>query len=405
MSDGSKHEKKDLKAPEISPSGKKKRYIILSVILAVVVLLVGLGVYFVKDYFSYNYNEITEEPEQLGFEEVKDERIINIALFGLDTRSPDSFDGRSDAIMILSINAGTSEIKLISVMRDSLVPIEKNGNTSYNKINSAYASGGPELAIKTLNTIFDLDISEYVSVNFFKLADIIDLVGGIEVNLTESEVSHINTGVREVCGILTDSEIYYVNASVGEICGVLGLNVEEYKVSSSGTQHLNGIQATAYARIRYTANIEGTTNDYGRTDRQRYVMEQLLNKVMAMEKTQYIKLIKPILSSCETSLTYGEVFDVAVNVLASKPTFEDARVPQQDFLMPSPNAGVGSVVYYDLNFAAKLIHAFIYEDISPESFIETNGIEKYDWYSGGFTPPSIDDETEKSSTDNGTAEE
>ena len=126
---------------------------------------------------------------------------------------------------------------------------------------------------------------------------------------------------------------------------------------------------------------------------------------MAMEKTQYIKLIKPILSSCETSLTYGEVFDVAVNVLASKPTFEDARVPQQDFLMPSPNAGVGSVVYYDLNFAAKLIHAFIYEDISPESFIETNGIEKYDWYSGGFTPPSIDDETEKSSTDNGTAEE
>lgn len=386
MSDGSKHEKKDLKAPEISPPGKKKRYIILSVILAVVVLLVGLGVYFVKDYFSYNYNEITEEPEQLGFEEVKDERIINIALFGLDTRSPDSFDGRSDAIMILSINAGTSEIKLISVMRDSLVPIEKNGNTSYNKINSAYASGGPELAIKTLNTIFDLDISEYVSVNFFKLADIIDLVGGIEATLT-------------------DSEIYYVNASVGEICGVLGLNVEEYKVSSSGTQHLNGIQATAYARIRYTANIEGTTNDYGRTDRQRYVMEQLLNKVMAMEKTQYIKLIKPILSSCETSLTYGEVFDVAVNVLASKPTFEDARVPQQDFLMPSPNAGVGSVVYYDLNFAAKLIHAFIYEDISPESFIETNGIEKYDWYSGGFTPPSIDDETEKSSTDNGTAEE
>ncbi len=386
MSDGSKHEKKDLKAPEISPSGKKKRYIILSLILAVVVLLVGLGVYFVKDYFSYNYNEITEEPEQLGFEEVKDERIINIALFGLDTRSPDSFDGRSDAIMILSINAGTSEIKLISVMRDSLVPIEKNGNTSYNKINSAYASGGPELAIKTLNTIFDLDISEYVSVNFFKLADIIDLVGGIEVNLTVSEVSHINTGVREVCGIL-------------------GLDFEDYQVSASGTQHLNGIQATTYARIRYTANIEGTTNDYGRTDRQRYVMEQLLNKVMAMEKTQYIKLIKPILSSCETSLTYGEVFDVAVNVLASKPAFEDARVPQQDFLMPSPNAGVGSVVYYDLNFAAKLIHAFIYEDISPESFIETNGIEKYDWYSGGFTPPSIDDETEKSSTDNGTAEE
>jgi len=152
---------------------RKWPYIVLAILL-ILGILFGIGVHYVKTNLSYNYNEIEKKPEILGFETVKDKRIINIALFGIDTRTADSFSGRSDTIMILSINTGTGKIKLISVMRDSLVPIPKESGTSYNKINSAYATGGPELAIKTLNTIFDLDISEYVTVNFYKLADIID---------------------------------------------------------------------------------------------------------------------------------------------------------------------------------------------------------------------------------------
>jgi len=352
---------------------RKWPYIVLAILL-ILGILFGIGVHYVKTNLSYNYNEIEKKPEILGFETVKDKRIINIALFGIDTRTADSFSGRSDTIMILSINTGTGKIKLISVMRDSLVPIPKESGTSYNKINSAYATGGPELAIKTLNTIFDLDISEYVTVNFYKLADIIDLVGGVEVTVTENEVD-------------------YVNAGIGEFYYTLGEKYPEFSkkfIKGAGTQHLNGAQAVSYSRIRYTSNAMGTNNDYGRTDRQRVVMEQLLKKALAMEKKQYLKLVKPVLSSCETSLSYGEVIDVVINVLTDDPKFSETRIPQQEFLMSSPNAGVGSVVYYDLNYAAKLIHAYIYDDIEPLKFVEKNGIEKNNWYATGFTPPEIE---------------
>lgn len=361
--------------PVILPGGRKGIKLWIKIVVAAVLIIAIIACsafYVVKSIFSYNYNEIEKTPEILGFEEVKDERIINIALFGVDTRSEDSFKGRSDAIMILSVNTGTNKIKLISVMRDSFVPITQNGSTYHNKINSAYANGGPELAIKTLNTIFDLDISEYVTVNFFRLAEIIDLVGGVEIEVTPSEISHINSGVREVC--YAKGETY-----TGP------------DITSSGIQHLNGVQATAYSRIRYTSNFEGTNNDYGRTDRQRYVMEQLYKKVLAMDKAQYAKLVKPILACCETSLTYGEIIQVILGVLSKNPTFEETRVPETSFLMTSPRTNAGSVVYYDLNFAAKLIHSFIYKDIKPQKFIDTNGIEKNDWFAKGFTAPEIED--------------
>ncbi len=359
---------------------KKWIWVLLSLFLAIQVVVCSFAriifvVYHSIDYlpidFSYEYNEITEKPEELGFDEVKDDRVINMALFGVDTRKPDSFKGLSDSIMILSVNTATKKIKLISVMRDSLVPIEKNGNITYNKINSAYSTGGPELALKTINTIFDLDISEYVTVNFFKLADIIDAVGGVEVTLTQRE-------------------ILYVNAGVGEAYNAMGIPFDKAdKVTSAGKQHLNGIQAVAYARIRYTANSEGTANDYGRTDRQRLVMKELYKKVKVMSKSQYLKLIKPILSSCETSLSYSDVIDAVLNVLSANSSFGEMRVPEYSYLMASPNAGVGSVVYYDLEFAAELIHSFIYDDISPDKYIKKNGVKRYNWFAKGFKKPEI----------------
>jgi len=367
---------------------KRRRWVkVLLIILLVLIIIIGLplglATCFVKTNMNYKYNPITSKPQELGFEEVKDERIINMALFGLDTRNPESFSGRSDAIMILSVNTGTGKIKLVSVMRDSFVPIEKNGKTVYSKINSAYASGGPVTAIKTLNTIFDLDISEYVSVNLFKLVDIIDAVGGIEVELTENELLYLNSGISEMCGILK-------------------IDSKEYKVTKAGVQHLGGIQATAYARIRYTSNAEGTRDDYGRTDRQRYIMEQMFKKVVVMEKSKYISLIKPIFASCESSLNYSEIFETAIDVMSINPTLNEARVPDYSYIMPSPKTSAGSVVYYDLNFAAKLIHAFIYDDIRPETYIANNGIEKNNWYATGFTPPDIKHEDEDKISDNKT---
>jgi len=300
---------------------------------------------------------------------------VNIALFGVDTRAKNTFKGRSDSIIILSVNTTDKKVRLISVLRDSLVPIEKNGKNTFNKINSAYATGGPELAIKTLNTIFDLDISEYATVNFSGMVEIIDAVGGIEIEVTSKEVSMIN-------GMVTT---YYTD---------FGLQGEPPKLSSAGKQLLNGVQAISYSRIRYVPNAEGTNNDYGRTDRQRYVLEQIFNKATQMGLSQYIDLIKLLSPYCETSLSYSEILNLAVEVLLSSPTFEESRVPLIEYKMPSPNAGVGSIVYYDLNFAAKLIHNFIYKDIKPEDYIAANGIEQNDWYRLGFVAPSINIEEE-----------
>lgn len=339
---------------------------------AAIVLVVAILIGVVLTAFDYNYNAITSDPVELGFENVLDENIVNVALFGIDTRDPDSFKGLSDSIMILSLNTNTKKVKIISIMRDSLVPITYNGKTKYNKINSAYQKGGPELAIKTLNTVFNLDISEYATVNFFGMADIIEAVGGIDAELTKAEVGKYDGTQKNL------------NGCIYEICQQLGLNPKDYYIFESGVQHLNGVQAVAYSRIRYVANIWGTNNDYGRTDRQRYVMEQLFNKALTIEKTKYAKLAKALIPCSETSLSYKEIMGLAFDILLDSPTFAQTRVPQQEYQMRQPNAGVGSVVYYDLDFVSKLIHAFIYDDITPEQYIEKNGIEKNDWYGAMF---------------------
>lgn len=320
---------------------------------------------------NYNYNDITEDTEELGFENVLNENIVNIALFGLDTRNLNSFKGNSDSIMILSLNTNTKKVKIISVMRDSFVPITYNGKTTYSKINSAYSKGGPELAIKVLNTNFGLDISEYATVNFYGMVDIIDAVGGIEAELTKAEVATIS------------QNMYALNACIKEISENMGKKPNEHYITKPGVHHLNGIQAVAYSRIRYVANIWGTNNDYGRTDRQRYVMEQLFNKALTLEKTQYIKLAKSLIPCSETSLSYSEIIGLAFDILLKSPTFSQARMPQQEFLMPSPKTSAGSVVYYDLEFAKTLIHSYIYDDITFEDYIAEHGIQKNNWYKGG----------------------
>lgn len=363
---------------ENSVNHKKKRkklkifLIIISVFLALLIAGIGALAIYIRTNFKYNYNEITTRPEELGFDEEISEEIINIALFGVDTNDSQSFKGRSDSIIILSVNTGTKKVKLISVMRDSFVPIEKSNGRVISKINSAYASGGPELAIKTLNQVFALDISEYATVNFSGMADIIDAVGGIDVTITEAEIPHINKS------IWTQAEKY-------------GGTIEDHRLNQSGLVHLNGTQAVSYARIRYVSNADGTSNDYGRTDRQRHVLELLFNKAKAMKLSQMVELLKALSPCVETSMTYSESINLAAKVLLNSPTLEETRMPSSDYLMRAPQTSAGSVVYYDLNFAANVIHAFIYQDIKPEEYVNIKGIEKNNWYATGYTPPVINE--------------
>lgn len=349
-------------------SGKMQKAAVI--LLSSVIAILLAGIIFVTSYFDYNYNSITNKPENLGFEDVIDEKIVNIALFGIDSRSH-NFSGNSDSIMVLSLNTEKKSVKIVSIMRDSLVKINKKGKTTYNKINSAYASGGPELAIKTINENFGLDISEYATVNFEGMMDIIDAVGGIEAELTSKEVVAISKNG------------YAFNAIVQDMCSRLGLNPEKYYITTPGVHHLNGVQAVAYSRIRKAINIWGTNNDHGRTDRQRYVMEQLFNKALKLNKSNYIKLAKALIPCSETSLSYTEILNLATDILLKSPTFEQSRVPLDKYQMSTPTIkGIGSCVYYDLEYASKVLHAFFYDDVTPEEYMELNGVQKNDWYSG-----------------------
>lgn len=333
-----------------------------------IILILAILYGYIGRVFDRSFND---DKDNLGINKVIDDKIINVALFGLDTRGVNSFSGNSDSIMILSINTKSKKVKVMSVMRDSLVPIERNGKITYSKINAAYGWGGPELAVKTLNQNFNLDISDYATVNFYGMVDIIDAVGGIEATITEDELYD------------KGPEKPGLNGCMGEICKYLGLNVSKYKINKAGTQHLNGVQAVAYSRIRYCKSVWDTSNDYGRTDRQRHVMQELFNKATKLKKSQYISLANALIPCTKTSMSTSEILSIAASVLLNSPQFEQYRIPQNEFLMPAPSGSFGSVLYYDLDFVSKLIHGIIYDDMTVESYIEANGIGKTPWYKAG----------------------
>lgn len=338
----------------------------ICVLSAVIIALGSLGGYFMsilsKIKRDDDFNAM--DNEQLGFDQVIDKNIYNIALFGLDTRAVGDFSGNSDSIMILSLNKVDNTIKLISVMRDSLVPINSDGKRVYDKINSAYSRGDAALAVNTLNTVFGLDISEYATVNFFGMIDIIDQVGGIDATITNGEIHH---------GIT-------INSHIMDECKHMGIDYSQYLIKKEGLQHLNGIQAVAYARVRYSKNWLGHSDDFGRTERQRYVMEQLLKKALAMDITSYPSLAAKLTPYVKTSFSNKELLSLAT-FLKNKPQMVNARVPSDEYIINADFKGTGaSTVYYNYEYAAKVIHAFLYDNISPEDYMAQNPVDKTAWY-------------------------
>ena len=243
----------------------------------------------------------------------------NIALFGVDARDGELGRGtRSDSIIIASINQDTQEIKLVSVFRDTYLNL---GNDSYNKCNAAYAQGGPEQAISMLNTNLDLNITDYVTVGFGGLIDSVDALGGIEIEVTEAEISHLNNYQ------LTMSE---------------ELGVDYIPVEHSGRQLLNGMQATAYCRIRYTRG-----DDFRRAERQRDVLTAMVNA---------------ILPEVETSLGVNEIASVLGSV-ASYDVVASDGFPFEDNRRGANVGSKGSCVIPDnLEENVKELHELLYSD-------------------------------------------
>lgn len=301
---------------EVAGKGIKRKWVknVSLLIVEVGALFLAIGIMHVVvtatdevERKDIDHDKITINEEVVEIMQSNEDNTVkgyrNIALFGVDARDGELGKGtRSDSIIIASINLDTQEIKLISVFRDTYLNL---GNDSYNKCNAAYANGGPEQAISMLNMNLDLNITDYVTIGFGGLIDSVDALGGIEMEVTEAEISHLNN--------------YQLSMSKE-------LGVDYIPIEKSGKQLLNGMQATAYCRIRYTKG-----DDFRRAERQRDVLTAMMDKAKGASVSSLTDMVNAILPEVETSLGVNEIVSVlgslaGYNVVASDGfPFEDNR--------------------------------------------------------------------------------
>lgn len=264
----------------MSKKKKKKsrvKKIFIFEIILILLLIPIVYIYLQVDKISSDGMNLNVMQNELHNPDMKDYR--NIAIFGVDSRANDlKKNTRSDSIMVMSINKKTKEIKLASIFRDTYVNIEGHG---YTKMNHAYSYGGPELAISTINTNFDLNCDEFVTVNFSALTNVIDLLGGITLNIEKDELKYVNDYARDVAKI----------------------NGTKYnKINSPGEQVVDGTQATGYCRVRYTSG-----GDFRRAERQRTVVEQVFKKAKKSNVKTLISIVNEMTPQIYTSLDTPQI--------------------------------------------------------------------------------------------------
>ena len=320
---------------------KKRKSFLKSFILSIVIFsIAGFGIIYAMNILNkVDSVEIPKDDVDLGIKDdaIEHNDVINIVLFGLD--EPDSNNGgRSDSIMIASLDKVHKKIKLTSIMRDTYVNIPGHG---MDKINHAHAFGGPELSIKTINQNFNMNIREFASVDFFGLENIINTLGGIEVDVKDNEVKHVNQGVR-------------------------GMNIMDGKrgkqITGSGLQKLTGRQAVSYSRIRRAGD-----GDFERTQRQRFVLEQVIHKGLNAGITKYPELLNTAFPFVKTSLSKKEILSLGTFVLTSGIDDVDKfRLPLNKFLSEERINGVAYIVPNTLEDNTEALRAFIYDDVKEE---------------------------------------
>lgn len=317
--------------------GRKKKIITLFLGFIVVAVVSGYS-YMYFQLNKINKVEIPKTNEELNISNEAsnlDAAVVNIALFGVDRRSVSDIS-RSDSIMILSIDKTHNKLKLSSIMRDTYVNVEGHG---MNIITHAYAYGGAALAIKTLNTTFDLNIKDYVTVDFFGLEKIIDNVGGIDLNLTIEEVKYINDYITET------STLQNKSAPI---------------IKKPGQQKLNGRQAVAYSRIRYTSG-----GDFKRTERQRTLLTAVFEKVKAGGVTKFPAVVSTLLPYTETNLDQASIIKLGTSILTTdKSTIDTVRFPVDGYYQNYAINGINPIEA-DLKALTDQLHKFIYQDQKP----------------------------------------
>lgn len=328
---------------------KKKRAIIFGVEIVLLLFLVA-GFYVVRLFDRFQKPQV--EPEDMHVNEtITPETVetmsgyMNVALFGLDTRNAGQLGkgNRSDTIIIASINNDTKEVKLVSVYRDTYLDLT---NGKYNKCNEAYSVGGPGQAVRMLNKNLDLDIEYYIAVDFAALTKAVDLLGGIYIDVDESEIDHLNN--------------YTVETS--KVTGV-----STTKLTQPGYQLLDGVQATSYCRIRYTAG-----DDFKRTERQREVVMELVNTAKKASIDEINDIVNAVFGMIATNYELEELVGMTPEMIGYD------IVDTQGFPFdrtPATVSGKGScVIPINLAENVKQLHEYLFDDYSYEASQEVQEI-------------------------------
>lgn len=303
----------------------------------------------------------TVDPKNLELNENLPDNVVNILLVGIDGRTDDMADGtqHGDVQIIVSINKDEGTIKLTSVLRDLYVTIP--GYKSKNRINVAYQRGGGELAMRTMNRLLELNIEHYVAINFYGLASIIDALGGMDIELTKQEAAAINTYIKK-------------NLKKGGYDNQ-GKDYERIPLEKkNGVQHLDGIQAVMYARLR------SIDNDFARSGRQRKLLELLLAQVLdgGMDFDKLLNLLEVCLPYAKTNMATMELASLALKVLNSdiltrlengEALLEQNRIPMDETWKYYTTDGGASVVAFRNTTRQRenveAIHEFIYGEYIP----------------------------------------
>lgn len=280
------------KGKEKKKAGTLKIFLrILIVLLMIIAILAGIGVGFISSKLGkINVEKIDET--QIGISEETKKELSgyrNIALLGIDSRADDyGLGNRSDCIIIASLDQKTKNIKLISVYRDTYMQVEEKGKKVLDKVTHAYSYGGAQNTLKSLNTNLDLNISEYLTVNFDAVIAAVNVMGGVTIDIEKEELKYIN------------DYIHATSQSSG---------IKSSDVTKAGKQTLDGVQAVAYSRIRYTAG-----GDYKRTERMRTVIEAMLEKAKTLSVTKLNQLVNTMLPKINTNITGTEILGLVPSI-------------------------------------------------------------------------------------------
>lgn len=305
---------------------------------------------------SLNFTQAADEQEVQINESVAGSEVLsgytNIALFGVDKRAEDEGAyGNSDTAIIASINNDTKEVRLVSLYRDTYMRVDEDeyGNGIYNKCNSAYLRGGPMQAVNMMNTNMDLDIENYVAVDFSAMATVVDCLGGLDIPMSYEEIEHMNNHCVETS---QQTGMDYTPIEKPD-------PAPEDQSQILGTYHLNGVQVTAYCRIRQTAS-----GDQGRTERQRLVLDLLAEKAKSAGLTTLNDIVDQVFPLIQTNFSKSQLIRLGTSILTYS-MGENTGFPV-DYVMGGdltvPVTGLDCIIPTTLETNVKYLHEFLFSD-------------------------------------------